>query len=241
MNLDLILEKMPKSPISESFKTLRTNLQFASANKEFKSIVVTSSNPGEGKSSIASNLAISYAQLGKKVVLIDADMRKGVQNKIFGIEKKNGLSNYLSGIYLKSNSEDYDADGKADGKKDNTIINKTEIKNLFLISAGNVPPNPSELLTSPRMKKLIVTLKEKFDIIVIDAPPANIVTDAVILSKITDTVLLVCAYRETRREQLARLKKQFDSVNAKVAGIVLNKMKVTKENHYNYYYGEGKR
>jgi len=238
MNIDLVLEKMPKSPISESFKTLRTNLQFATANKEIKTIVLTSANPGDGKSSIASNLAISYAQLGKKVVLIDADMRKGVQNKIFGVEKKNGLSNYLSGVYLKPNTEDYDADAQ---KKDTTIINKTEIKNLFLITAGNVPPNPSELLTSPRMKKLIVTLKEKFDLIIIDAPPANVVTDAVVLSKIVDTVLLVCAYKETRREALAKLKKQFESVNAKIAGVVLNKMKATKDSYYNYYYGEGKR
>lgn len=233
MNLNLILDKIPKSPISESFRTLRTNLQFAYAYKDLKTVLVTSSNSGEGKSAISSNLAIAYAQLGKKVIIIDADMRKGTQDKIFNLKRKNGLSNYLSGVYIENDS---DTSGK-----DKIIINKTMVQNVFLIPAGSVPPNPAELLTSSRMKKLIDLLKGKFDVIIIDAPPANLVTDAIILSKIADTVLLVCSYKETKRESLRNLKKAFESVDSKIIGMVLNKMKVTKKDRYNYYYSETKK
>ena len=148
MKKELIVHRDPKSPISEVFRTLRTNIQFMNISKKLKSLLITSTSPGEGKSWIASNLAVTFAQAGKRVILVDADMRKGRQYTIFGALPKPGLSNYLSGY------DEYEEDDE-DEKDITQYIQKTKVANLCLMSAGNIPPNPSELLISPKMIKLM--------------------------------------------------------------------------------------
>ena len=155
---ELVVFNDPKSPISESFRTLRTNIQFMNMNKELKCLLVTSSFPGEGKSWVSSNLAITFAQLGQKVLLIDADLRKGRLYKVFETPQKPGLSNYLS--KMSANEA---------GKKENfnEIVKKTVEPNLYFIPSGTFPPNPSELLISSQMKALVEGLEEFFDIVII--------------------------------------------------------------------------
>ena len=161
MRKEVIAQKDPKSPISELFRTIRTNIQFMNANKKMKTLLVTSTFPGEGKSWVASNLAVTFAQAGKRVVLIDADMRKGRQYVIFGTSPTPGLSNLLSELEIDK-SETFETDIV-------NYIQETEVENLFLISSGNVPPNPSELLVSTQMIKMLEKLKNLCDIIIIDA------------------------------------------------------------------------
>ena len=147
---ELIAQRDPKSPISEVFRTLRTNIQFMDTSKKMKTLLLTSTFPGEGKSWVSSNLAVTFAQAGKKVILIDADMRKGRQYTIFGVSPRPGLSNYLSEIDIER-PEETDI---------SMYLQKTEIENLLLMPAGNIPPNPSELLVSPQMTKLLEDLKD---------------------------------------------------------------------------------
>ena len=155
MKREVIVHQDPKSPISEVFRTLRTNIQFMNTQGKLKTILVTSTLPGEGKSWVSSNLAVTFAQAGKKVVLIDADMRKGRQYSIFGVSPRPGLSNYLSGIGV--NNEEGSTD-LAD------FIQETDVDNLYIISAGNIPPNPAELLIAPQMVDLLDRLKDMCDI-----------------------------------------------------------------------------
>ena len=150
MRKEVIVHQDPKSPISEIFRTLRTNIQFMNTKKNLKTILITSTLPGEGKSWVSANLAVGFAQTGKKVVLIDADMRKGRQYSIFGVSPRPGLSNYLSGI-----------DVTDEGKPSEDLIDyiqETDVKNLYLMAAGNIPPNPSELLVSSQMIDLLEQL-----------------------------------------------------------------------------------
>lgn len=227
MKKELIAHKDPKSPISEVFRTLRTNIQFMNTNKKLKTLLVTSTFPGEGKSWVTSNLAVTFAQAGKRVVLIDADMRKGRQYSIFGASPRPGLSNYLSGI----DSDDPEAEIDL-----SDYIQKTEVNNLLLISAGNIPPNPSELLVSPQMIKLLDELKEVCDIIIIDGTPCELVTDSVILSRIVDSTLIVTAHKETKKDALERVIKNIQNVGGNLAGVVLNKIPVSPKKYSEIYY-----
>ena len=161
MKKELIAQRDPKSPISEVFRTLRTNIQFMNSGKKLRVIQVASTFPGEGKSYVSSNLAVTFAQAGKRVIIIDADMRKGRLFSIFGASPRPGLSNYLSGI-------DADENGNSDISK---YIQRTAVDNLLLIAAGNIPPNPSELLVSEQMKNLLEELKEVCDIVIVDGTP----------------------------------------------------------------------
>lgn len=226
---ELITQRDPKSPVSEVFRTLRTNIQFMNANKKLKTLLITSTFPGEGKSWVASNLAVTFAQADNKVILIDADMRKGRQYTIFGASPRPGLSNYLSGMDVDENEEPDIAD----------YLQKTEIDNLLIMTAGNIPPNPSELLVSPQMNKLISDLKEACDIIIIDGTPCELVTDSVILSRIVDSTVIVTAHKETKKDNLERVIKNIQNVGGHLAGIVVNKMPVSvkKYNEKYYYYG----
>ena len=221
MRKEVIAHKDPKSPISEVFRTLRTNIQFMNANKKMKTILVTSTFPGEGKSWVASNLAVTFAQAGKKVVLIDADMRKGRQYAIFGISPTPGLSNLLSGIEEKENNI---TNTMAD------YIQETEVENLYVLSAGNIPPNPSELLVSTQMINLLEELKKVCDIIIIDGTPCELVTDSIILSRIVDSTVIVTAYKITKREALERVIKNIQNVGGNLAGVVLNRIPVSNKN-----------
>lgn len=227
-NKELIVQKDPKSPVSEVFRTLRTNIQFMNANKKLKTLLITSTFPGEGKSWVASNLAVTFAQAGNKVILIDADMRKGRQYKIFDALPRPGLSNYLSGMDLEEEEEDPDI---------SKYLQRTEVNNLLIMTAGNIPPNPSELLVSDQMNKLLKDLKSVCDIVVIDGTPCELVTDSVILSRIVDSTVIVTAHKETKKDNLEKIVRNIKNVGGNLAGVVINKMPVSiKKYNENYYY-----
>lgn len=230
MRKELIAQRDPKSPVSETFRTLRTNIQFMNTNNKLKTLLITSTSPGEGKSWVASNLAVTFAHAGKKVILIDADMRKGRQYTIFEVSPRPGLSNYLSGI--DSNSEENSMDEIID------YIQETEVKNLYVISAGNIPPNPSELLITPKMVNLLDKLKQVSDIVIIDSTPCELVTDSVILSRLVDSTVIVTAHKQTKKDALQKIVTNIQNVGGKIAGIVLNKIPVSaKRYEQSYYYG----
>lgn len=228
MRKEVIAEHDPKSPISEIFRTLRTNIQFMNTKGKLKTILVTSTLPGEGKSWVSSNLAVTFAQAGKKVVLIDADMRKGRQYTIFGVSPRPGLSNYLSGML----------DGEEINEDLSNYIQETEVENLYVISAGNIPPNPSELLIAPQMVNLLDQLKEMCDIIIIDGTPSQLVTDSLILTRLVDSTIIVTAQKHTKKEDLKRVITNIQNVGGKIAGVVVNKVTMSaKKYEQSYYYG----
>ncbi len=232
MKKEVVAHKDPKSPISEVFRTLRTNIQFISTDKKTKTLLITSTLPGEGKSWIASNLAVTFAQAGKKVVLIDADMRKGRQYVIFGTPSKPGLSNYLSQVGIEET--------KSKSKGIITCLQKTEIKNLYVMPAGSIPPNPSELLVSQKITKLLEKLKKVCDIIIIDGTPCELVTDAVVLSRMVDSTIIVTAHKITKKDALERVIKNIQNVGGKITGVVINKMPISGKKYEEkyYYYGD---
>lgn len=216
---ELLVDKYPKSIVSESIKSLRTNLQFSNVDKGFKTILVTSANAEEGKSFVSSNLAISFAQANKKVLLIDCDLRKGRLHKLFNLPNLNGFSTLLT-----DELENY--------KK---YIKKTHIKNLSIIPRGVYPPNPSELLGSQKCKDLIVALKGKYDIIIFDGAPCNGVTDSVIMSTNVDETLIVARDARTPKKTLDVTKDSLQKVNAHITGIVLNGVNRKIAKYYSYY------
>ena len=228
MKREIIVHKNPKSPISENFKALRTNMQFINTNKEMQTILFTSTVPGEGKSLVASNTAVTFAQTGKKVVLIDADMRKGRVFDLFKTPQSPGLSNYLLGVDEKNDPvpepDIYDS------------IYKTEVENLYVMPSGIMPLNPSELLLSEEMIKTIEELKSIFDIIVIDGTPSAVVTDSVILSRIVDSTIIVAAHKHTRKDNLVRIVKNIENVGGNITGVVYNKVPEKNQNTEAYYY-----
>ena len=231
MRNEIIVLENPKSPEAEMFRNLRTNIQFMNADNDKKVILITSTTPGEGKSYITANLATAFAQIDKKVLIIDTDMRKGRQYSLFNLNPRPGLSNFLSGVV------DQDYTGEK-GNIDN-YIQETHVDNLFLIAAGSVPPNPSELLVSSKMSSIIDKLRKQFDIIIFDAPPALIVADALIIARLVDFSILVAAQNATRKEDLSKAKAAIENVGGKVAGAVLNKVQITTKRYENsYYYGE---
>ena len=234
MKKEVIAHKNPKSPISEVFRTLRTNIQFMNVNKKMKVLLLTSTFPSEGKSWVSSNLAVTFAQAGKKVVLIDADMRKGRQYAIFGLSPKPGLSNFLSQVEI-------DEKGRLSENIEN-YIQKTEVENLYVITAGNVPPNPSELLVSAQMIRLLDELKEACDMVIIDGTPSELVTDSVILSRLADSTIVVTAHKITKKDALERVVRNIQNVGGKIAGVVINKVPVSTKRYEEryYYYGEDK-
>lgn len=227
MGKELIIDQDPKSPIAEIFRTLRTNLQFMTSNQGLRTLLVTSSVPGEGKSWVSANLAVAFAGEGKKVALIDSDMRKGRIHGIFEIEKTPGLSNYLSGV---SELED----------KENifSYFKETTTKGLYVMPAGDVPPNPSELLVCEKMQELIDKLKNTFDMVIFDGTPVLLVTDSIILAKELDSTLIVTAYKSTKMGDVEKIKKMIENVGGKIAGVVINKIPVVaKKYESTYYYG----
>lgn len=230
MKKELIVQRDPKSPISEVFRTLRTNIQFMNAKNSLKTILITSTMPGEGKSWVSSNLAITFAQAGKKVALVDADMRKGRQYSIFGETPKPGLSNYLSGI-------DFEED-VADSNSIYNYIRETEIDNLYLIVAGDIPPNPSELLSSSQMIDLLQKLKEEFDVVIIDGTPIQLVTDALILARLVDSTVIVTASKQTKKEDLKKIINNIKNIGGDISGVIVNKIPISpKKYEQSYYYG----
>lgn len=231
MKNEIVVIENPKSPDAEMFRNLRTNIQFMNADSDKKVILITSTAPSEGKSYVTANLATAFAQIDKKVLIVDSDMRKGRQYSLFNLNPRPGLSNYLSGVVEKSFTENKD--------NINNFIQETNIDNLYILVAGSVPPNPSELLVSHKMNSIIEDLKKEFDIILFDAPPCLIVADALMIARLVDFSILVTAQYITRMEDLIKAKSTIENVGGKVAGVVLNKVQITSKRYENtYYYGE---
>mgnify|MGYP000466438477 CR=1 FL=1 len=245
MKKELIAAREPKSPISELFRTLRTNIQFMNTKTGLKSLLVTSTSPSEGKSWVSSNLATTFAQAGKRVILVDCDMRKGRLFSVFSVPPAPGLSNYLSGV---------NSNGESGDEKIESYIRKTEVENLYLITAGSVPPNPSELLVAEKMAETMKKLENDYDwyvginntemdfvisdIVIYDGTPTNLVTDALIISRNVDSTIIVCAYKYTKIDDLERVKRDILNVGGKIAGVVINKMPIAQKEYYaSYYYG----
>ena len=225
---ELITYEDGKAVISETFRTLRTNVQFSNVNnKENKVMLVTSCFSSEGKSYVSANLAVTFAQTGKKVILVDTDMRKGRQSKVFRIPNNLGLSNYLSGL---------DRNGVEIDKSINEYINETEIKNLNVITSGSIPPNPSELLTSNKLPKLIKDLSSVYDLIIFDGAPVLPIADSLILTRMANSTILVSAFNKTKKEELIKAKKDIQNVGGRIVGVVLNKVNVPGTEYKNKYY-----
>ena len=230
MRNELITFTDPKSPVSEMFRTLRTNLQFMGNTKKIQTVLITSTLPGEGKSWTSANLAVTFAQAGKKVILVDADLRKGRQFSVFNVVARPGLSNYLSGVV--NEGEVYNPDDIR------SFIKETDIEDLYVIPAGDVPPNPSELLINSKMNQLLLDLKEQFDIVIFDAPPSLLVTDATILARMVDTTMIVVAHQETKMDNLNKVQKAIKNVGGNIAGVVINKIPTSVKKYQDSYYGE---
>ena len=219
---ELVVIEKPNSYISEEIKKVRTNLKFTAVNEDIKTIMITSSVPGEGKSFISANLAVAFAQNGERVLLVDCDLRKGRQKKIFEItsRKSGGLSSLLINKEWEEAYKKY--------------VRKTKIENLYVIPSGPFPPNPSELLSSERCKQLIEKLKTKFDVIILDCPPLVGLNDTLVISSYADISIIVAKHKSTPMDLLEKSKKSLENVGAKKISVILNQMDA-KVNPY--YYG----
>lgn len=215
-NRYIITSVNPQSPISEQYRTIRTTIDFKMADQGIKSFLITSSEATAGKSTVSTNLAVAFAQQGKKVLLIDGDLRKPTINITFKVQNRVGLTNILM---HQSSIED--------------ATQKTwDSENLTVITSGPIPPNPSELLASIAMKDLIDSVSDFFDIVLIDTPPFSEVTDAQILSSYVGGVVLVVRAHETKKESLAKTKKILEQVNANILGVVLHGVKSSDSSYY---------
>lgn len=221
MNNELIVANNPKSGVAEAIKTIRTNLLFSSIDEPIKSILMTSSMSGEGKSFVSANLAVAFAQTGVKVLIVDCDLRRGRQHKIFNIDNEQGLSNLLL--------DDVDKNYKK-------YIKKTRYENIYVLPMGIVPPNPSELLASAKNKQLAKTLKQKFDLVIYDGVPVGGLTDSIIMADLVDKIVIVSAYKVTPVEFLANTNKALEKFKDKIAGVILNKFPSSKDHYYSKYY-----
>ncbi|MDV7688410.1 CpsD/CapB family tyrosine-protein kinase [Enterococcus casseliflavus] len=211
----------PSSPISEQYRTIRTNIQFASsADKQIKTIVVTSSGPGEGKSITSANLAVVFAKSGQRVLLVDADMRKPTVYKTFSLNNASGLSTVLS-----TSTSVLEA------------AQKTVIDNLSVLTSGPKPPNPSELLGSARMNQVMEEAKNLYDVVIFDMPPVVAVTDAQIMASKADGTILVVRENVARKESLTKARDLLNMVQARIIGVVYNGAEHSKDSGYYYYFG----
>lgn len=218
----LITLTNPRSTVSEAFRSLRTNIDFSSVDEKVQIIMVTSSGPEEGKSTVTGNLAVAYAQSDKKVVLIDADLRKPTGHRTFSLTNRKGLSSLLS--------QQADLD---------EVIQETAVPNLSVITSGPIPPNPAEMLASNRMNAMLQELRSTFDIVMIDTPPLLAVTDAQIIATKSDGVIMVVSYGKVKRDIAVKAKAQLDRVGSRMLGVVLNNVKrKASEGYYYYYYGQ---
>ncbi len=220
-----LITAISKTPFAEAFRTLRTNINYSGLDNPFRSILVTSSGPNEGKTTVTSNLGVVMAQSNRKVLIIDCDLRRPKVHKVFGLNHSVGVTNLLID----------DADPV-------TLAQATTIQGLYVLASGPIPPNPAELVGSHRMQVLLSRAVENYDFVLVDSPPVNMVTDPVLLSSMVDGVLMVVKSAGTRidhaREALEKLKK----VEAKMVGVVLNNVDTTAGYYYyyNYYYTEDK-
>lgn len=217
---NLITHLNPKSPISEGYRTLRTNIDHSTLNQKLQVIMVTSSKPGEGKSTTCANMAVAFAQANKRVLLIDADLRKPTQHHLFGTSNRNGLTTALF-----------------NQKPLKEVVQHTSVDNLFIVHAGPTPPNPSELLSSPQMKAFLDEARKSYDVILLDTPPIVSVTDAQVVAVMSDGVVLIVHSGQVSKDLVLKAKSLLEHVNAKLLGVVLNNVNRSHADSYSYYYG----
>lgn len=218
---ELIVKSNPKSSFSEAIKAVRTNLKFASVDNEIKTILITSSMPGEGKSFISANLAVAFAEAGSKTLIVDCDLRRGRQHKIFGVQGSMGYSNLLISNTTKNYSK---------------YIKKTDITGLSILPMGTLPPNPIELLDSKKNKDFIENIRNDYDVVIFDCPPVNAVIDALTLTNIIDSILIVCSMDKTPKPLLEATKKKIEQVNGKISGVIVNNVNGNRKGYYSNYY-----
>ena len=217
-NRSLVSMTNPKSPISEQYRTIRTNIEFSAVDNLLKTIMVTSSGPGEGKSTTTNNLAVVFAQQGKKVLLVDSDLRKPTAQYTFQADNYVGLTNVLTKQETLSNA-----------------IQVTNQENLYLLTSGPIPPNPAELLGSRAMEQFLDEVEKAYDIVVFDSPPLLAVTDGQVLANKVDGVVMVVSSGKTETEAALKAKEALLSSKAKLLGVVLNNIKRTESQYYYYY------
>lgn len=231
---DLVVATNPKSSFAEAVKSIKTNVMFSSVERNLKTILVTSPESGDGKSFLVANLATAFAQDGKRVLVVDGDMRKGRQHEIFGIEndKMAGYSNYILRYKSAENV------GMMAFIRPEIYVKPTQVNNVYLLPAGPTPPNPLELISSENNRKLINSFREQYDIVIIDCPPALGLSDALVMSKYTDVNIVTVTNAKTKIDQLEDVKKNFEKVNSKISGVVINKAKVGGGYYSSYYADE---
>ncbi|QAY68143.1 CpsD/CapB family tyrosine-protein kinase [Paenibacillus protaetiae] len=216
----LITYYNPESPIAETYRTLRTNIQFSSIDNPLRTLIVTSPNSGDGKTTTVANLAVTYAQEGKRVLIVDTDLRKPSLHQLLSLSNLTGLTNVLM------NETEWQQ-----------AVQETSVSGLFLLSCGPTPPNPSEILNSRKMQQLIDELKEQYDIILFDTPPALIISDSLIIASKCDGVILVVSGGVTKRQHAEKVCASLAHVNARMLGVVLNnKNKRERKKEYAVYF-----
>lgn len=217
----LITVTRPSSVIAEQFRTIRTNIQFSMVDQDLKTLVVTSAGPGAGKSTISANLAVTFASQGKKVLLVDADMRKPTVHKTFRLPNHDGLTTLLTEKDVQISD----------------IAHRATTEGLYVITSGVIPPNPSELLASKRMDRLMNELEQFFDLVIFDMPPVVAVTDAQVMASKVDGTIFVIPKGLTNKDMVLKSKDLLDKVHANVIGAIFNRVEMSGDNFY-YYYGE---
>lgn len=219
-NNSILVHEEPKSPMSEAYRVLRTNIQFSNFEMPLKVIAITSAGPGEGKSTTISNLAITFAQAGSKVLLVDGDLRKPALHKLYNLPNHTGLVNILAKQVTAE-----------------SCIQLSFIENLYVLTSGPIPPNPSELLQSENMRHFLDEMEGAFDIVLIDTPPVCNIADAAILSSCIDGIIIVAASGKVKIDDIKRAKDILEKVSANIIGVVLNKLdKSANKHYYNNYY-----
>ena len=228
---DLVVATNPKSSFAEAIKSAKTNIMFSSIGKDFKTIAVTSPESGDGKSFIIANLAIAFSQDGKRVLVIDGDLRRGRQHQIFNLSNshQHGYSNLILGY---QNTTPETARNFIEAH-----LRQTAFPGVAILPSGPTPPNPLELLSSTSNQEIIKSLRRDYDIILIDCPPVLGLSDALVLSKLADINIVTVTSSKTKIDQLADVKKAFEKVNSSIAGVIINKAKVKSSSYYysSYY------
>lgn len=215
----IVTQHDPKSPISEAYRTLRTNFQFATINQRPKTVMVTSAVPGEGKTTTAVNLAVTMADRGIRVLIVDTDLRRPNVHRVLRMERGPGMADVLR-----------------EGLDVHSVIRATRVENLWIVSSGRVPPNPSELIGSEHMDRVMKQLAGEFDLVVCDAPSVLVVTDPVLLATHVETCMMVVSTNNARRETVIRAKKLLETAKVNVVGVVVNGLETGRRHYYYYYY-----
>lgn len=217
--VQMLTVSSPKSINTEQFNTIRTNIEFSNVDNDCSSIMVTSSSMSEGKSTISANLAVAFARQGKRVILVDSDLRRPTVSATFKMKNPMGITSCLADSNVKIRE----------------IVYKTSVPNLYVIPSGPIPPNPSELIGSNKMLKLINALNEQSDLVIYDAPPVLSVTDAQLLSTRVDGTVLVVRENQTEKESIKTAIKLIEHVNGNIIGTILNDVHATSNGYYGYY------